>query len=58
MNNVHQRPSNACPEEMTPQVKAHMGANQVTGLNNSRTADGSGHKRLGADDDVTDTPRK
>lgn len=29
------------PEEITPQEKAHIGANQVTGFSSSKTARGS-----------------
>jgi hypothetical protein len=35
------------PEEITPQVKAHIGANQVTGLSSSRTARGSSRELTG-----------
>jgi hypothetical protein len=33
---------NGAPEETTPHMKAHIGANQVMGLNNSNTALGAG----------------
>lgn len=33
------------PEETAPHMKAHMGANQVTGFNNSRTLAGAGNWR-------------
>jgi hypothetical protein len=35
-------PSMATPEATTPQAKAHMGGNQVMGLNSSVTADSVG----------------
>jgi hypothetical protein len=37
-----QRPSIDTPEATTPQAKAHMGGNQVMGLNSSVTADRAG----------------
>ena len=38
----NQRPSMDTPEATTPQANAHMGGNQVMGLNNSVTADRAG----------------
>jgi hypothetical protein len=34
--------ANGCPDDTTPQAKAHMGGNQVTGLSSCKTADGWG----------------
>jgi hypothetical protein len=38
----HTWSANACPDETTPQAKAHMGGNQVTGLSSCKTAEGWG----------------
>ncbi len=37
-----QRPWSATPEEITPQAKAHIGANHVIGFSSSRSARGAG----------------
>jgi hypothetical protein len=39
---IHQRPASGRPEATTPQQKAHIGGNQVIGLNSSATAEGAG----------------
>lgn len=38
-----------CPEDTTPQEKAHMGGNQVIGLSNSSKAEPSGRFATGAE---------
>jgi len=43
-----QWPASGTPEAMTPQLKAHMGGNQVTGFSSSAIAEGAG-KVTGAD---------
>ena len=37
--------STAAPDEITPQVKAHMGGNHVMGFSSVSTAAGAGNRR-------------
>ncbi len=44
---ISQRSESGTPDETTPQAKAHIGGNQVTGFNSSRTAGRLGSARAG-----------
>jgi hypothetical protein len=43
-----QRSDNGTPEDTTPHMNAHIGGNQVTGFNSSRTSRGRGTRRIGS----------